>query len=80
MSMHILHIPTEEVLRRSDGERWCFRCRKRREFFYVQSNPIVTHPDDTATYYGPTFKIECSHCHTEDGDCFPGTWREWEGV
>lgn len=61
----------EEVHRESDGERWCFRCRKRREFEYVITAPVEL------SYYGPTRQIECTHCHTTDGDCFPGTEREW---
>lgn len=28
-------------------------------------------------YYGPIHHIECTTCHTVDGDCFPGTQREW---
>jgi predicted transcriptional regulator len=86
VNLHILHVPMAEVLRRPDGVRWCFVCRKHREFEYVQSNPIVVCGCDlqtreewvsTGAYYGPSFRIECGTCHTEDGDCFPGTWREW---
>jgi hypothetical protein len=71
MSIHILHMPMEEVDRRSEGERWCFRCRKRREFEYVISAPIGL------TYYGPTEQVECTHCGMIDGDLFPGYGREW---
>jgi hypothetical protein len=62
-----------EVLRRPDGERWCFVCRKRRDFEYVLRAPV-----DPESWYGPTPDIQCASCHTSDGDCFPGTWREWE--
>jgi hypothetical protein len=77
MTVHILHTPMEEVSRKPNGERFCFICRKRREFVYVISRPIVTSIDDTGAWYGPTHQIECGTCHTVDGDCFPGTEREW---
>jgi hypothetical protein len=70
MSVHILHTPMEEVDRRSDGERWCFVCRTRREFAYVLFAPVEM------SYYGMTRKIECTHCHTTDSDLFPGRERE----
>lgn len=63
-----------EVVRRRDGEaRWCFRCRKRREFLY-----IVTAPAEPS-YYGPNTDIRCGTCNTSDGDLFPGREREWDG-
>jgi hypothetical protein len=31
------------------------------------------------SWYGPTPHVECSVCRLVDGDCFPGTGREWEG-
>ena len=77
MSVHILHTPMQEIRRRPFGERWCFTCRKRRDFEIVVSAPIVTSIDDTGAYYGPTTEIVCTHCRTTDGDCFPGTEREW---
>ena len=80
MSSHILITPMEEVVRRTHGERWCFRCRTRREFWFVLERPIVTSIDDPGVYYGPTPHIECSACQTWDGDCFPGTSREWNDV
>jgi hypothetical protein len=74
MSVHIHWTePQTEVLRKPDGdERWCFRCRKRTQFEYIVDAPIEL------SYYGPTQRIECSACKTWDGDCFPGTQREWE--
>jgi hypothetical protein len=78
MTVHILHIPMEEVSRRPDGERWCFVCRKRRVFEFVVERPIVTSIDDTGCWYGPTSQIECATCRTIDADLFPGRVREWE--
>lgn len=61
-----------EVKRESQGEKWCFKCRKRREFWFTVTAPIE--PD----WYGPTCAIRCGHCNTQDGDLFPGREREWE--
>lgn len=61
-----------EVRRESEGVKWCFQCRKRAEFFYVVTTPIV--PD----YYGPMANIRCGSCDASDGDLFPGREREWE--
>lgn len=61
-----------EVVRRSEGEKWCFHCRKRREFFYTVHAPKVM------DWYGPNADIKCGHCNTSDGDLFPGYEREWE--
>jgi hypothetical protein len=61
----------EEVGRRPDGERWCFVCRKRREFEHVVLYPVGL------SWYGQTDQIKCTVCRTVDGDCFPGTEREW---
>lgn len=69
--IHILHTPMEEIARRSEGERWCFVCRKRREFEHVITATIEP------SYYGPNHRIECTVCKTTDGDCFPGSEREW---
>jgi len=77
MSVHVLSTPMEEVSRRSDGVRWCFVCRTRRDFAVVVSRPVVTSIDDTGCWYGPTSRIECAVCGTVDGDYFPGTGREW---
>ena len=61
-----------EVKRESEGEKWCFHCRKRREFWYTVVAPIE--PD----WYGPVAAIRCGHCNTQDGDLLPGYEREWE--
>lgn len=72
MTGHILVVPTHVTRCEPDGEpRWCFTCRKHRPF-----TRTVHVPDDPMSYYGPHCTIECAHGHT-DGDCFPGTWREW---
>jgi hypothetical protein len=80
-TIHILHTPMEEVSRKPNGERWCFVCRKRREFEHVITRPVldpnVPLEDQTGAWYGPTHQIECGTCHTVDGDCFPGREREW---
>lgn len=90
MTLHILRTPMEEVHRSPlhDGEpRFCFHCRKRRVFDFVVDRPINIAMDwywptdeelmDHESYYGPSRRIECTSCHTTDGDCFPGTSREW---
>lgn len=87
-TLHILRTPMQEVRRDPDGDqRWCFRCRKRTQFEYVVSVPVVEPPKPgeedtyefpTGAYYGPSREIVCATCHTVDGDCFPGTYREWE--
>jgi hypothetical protein len=60
-----------EVFRREYGERWCFRCRKRRDFVHVRTASVGM------SWYGPIDRIECTSCRTIDGDCFPGVVREW---
>lgn len=71
--VHINHGPEmREVKREGRGERYCFRCRTRREFWFIVTAPIV--PD----WYGPNCDIRCGHCHKSDGDLFPGREREWE--
>lgn len=78
MSAHILHTPMEETYRRIHGQRrWCFTCREKQWFEYVVQTPICVTGDETGCWYGPTRSIECVVCHTTDGDCFPGTQREW---
>lgn len=59
------------VSQRSLGERWCFECRRRAEFTLTICTPV-----DPMSYYGPGGSIECEKGH-HDGDCFPGTFREW---
>ena len=72
--VHVNHGPEmREVVNRRDGkERWCFICRKRREFRYIVMAPVT--PD----WYGPYADIKCGHCKTSDGDLFHGRVREWE--
>lgn len=81
VSVHILHTPMTEVRRQSIGERWCFHCRKRRDFEQVRDvpvlNPDVPLEDQTGAYYGPSDHIECAFCKTWDSDCFPGRERCW---
>jgi hypothetical protein len=78
---------------RDGEERWCFQCRKRRPFELVITEPIVMcwcridgpRREDgegevvfnSGAYYGPTPQVMCTKCKTVDGDCFPGTYREW---
>lgn len=75
MSVHILCVPTEIAHDEPDGERWCFRCRERREFRYIVRTPI-----DPMSYYGPLPSVRCSTCDGSDADLFPGRNREWEGL
>ena len=71
MTVHICYgPPMKEVQRDEMGERWCFVCRKRRPFMF-----IVTVPAEPS-YYGASYSVECDQGHY-DGDCFPGTSREW---
>ena len=62
----------KEHSRRSEGVRWCFRCRRRVEFERVVMVP------DGLSYYGPSAFVECTNCKSADGDLFPGWSREWE--
>jgi hypothetical protein len=62
----------ERIRHESRGERYCFRCRKSREFFYdiwVEIEP---------SYYATNPSIVCGTCNLTDGDLFPGRFREWE--
>ena len=72
MTVHICRAELEEIVRGPDGERYCFKCRKNRTFLYVVRAPVGL------SYYGPTPHVECAFCGTIDGDCFPGSEREWE--
>lgn len=70
--VHVNHGPAmEEVKRDNLGERWCFHCRERREFFFIVTAPIEP------SYYGPNVDVKCGTCNTSDGDMFPGGYREW---
>jgi hypothetical protein len=62
----------KEASRASEGIKWCFSCRTRREFHRIIMVP------DGMSYYGPSIEITCSACGTIDGDLFPGRVREWE--
>jgi len=76
MSLHINGGPgpVKEVKRMALGSRWCFRCRARAEFVtIVRAYDCAPEVD----YYGPWASIECEHGH-DDGDLFPGRFREWE--
>ena len=55
-----------------DGERWCFVCRKQREFRF-----IVGHDPGPEDWYGPSLSVKCGTCKTSDADLFPGRSREW---
>jgi hypothetical protein len=70
----------EEIRRTTYEVRWCFVCRKRHTFEWVVTAPVIPENPtiDDMPWYGPTDHIECSVCKTWDGDCFPGTSREWE--
>lgn len=65
--------PMEEVYREELGERWCFVCRKRVPFTLTVMREVEI------SYYEPNPGIYCTPRGHLDGDCFPGTAREWEG-
>ncbi|PYY32381.1 hypothetical protein [Curtobacterium sp. MCBD17_030] len=66
--------PTRVIRDEKDGQdRWCFKCRKRREFRFI----VTTAVDWEHDYYGPSGSIHCAVCHLTDGDCFPGRYRMW---
>lgn len=52
--------------------RWCFTCRKVREFRFTVDDEIEPN------YYGPIAAVRCGTCDTVDGDCFPGWSRRWD--
>lgn len=70
---HILTTPMKEVAAFSQGERYCFECRKRRQFIQVVYQTRPQEEVDTWMYYGPHRLIECASCGSQDSDCFPGT-------
>ena len=71
--VHINYSPEmRQIKRESQGVKWCFHCRKRREFWFTVMAPVV--PD----YYGPNCDIRCGTCNTSDGDLGFGREREWE--
>lgn len=64
---------TERVKDEVDGDpRWCFTCRKVREFRFTIDMPTGV------SYYGPNVAIRCGTCGKDDGDMFPGRYRIWE--
>jgi hypothetical protein len=63
----------KEVARKPDGVRWCFHCRKQREFEFIVHAPV-----EEFSYYGASPSVRCSVCGQIDGDLFPGGCREWE--
>jgi hypothetical protein len=70
--VHICRVETRIASERPDGEpRWCFYCRKQ-----VAFTRRIHVPVDRMSYYGPHGSIECENGH-DDGDLFPGRWREW---
>ena len=85
MTWHILHTPMTLAKRTTlDGERWCFTCRKRRVFvhdvFTAVIDPDVPIEAQAGAWYGPSHEIRCTECGEVDGDCFPGTERDWSDV
>ena len=69
MSIHVLHTPMHEHIRRPLGDIWCFACRK-----HLPHDWVVMVCDDPMSYYGPHGYRECSRCK-HDHTHFPGT--EW---
>lgn len=63
---------TEEVVRRDDGERWCFQCRARVPFQFVVTRDVEP------SYYEPNPSIRCAPKGHYDGDVGFGAVREWE--
>ncbi len=71
MNVIICREPMEEISRKPDGDRWCFRCRKVRAFDFVVDAPVEP------SYYEPNPSVRCGSCGLFDGDLFPGRSREW---
>lgn len=65
-----------ERKRWDEGVKWCFQCRKRIQFWQILR--VASMEDAIASMgfwtHDRTIKCECGHL---DGDCFPGTSREW---
>ena len=70
---HIHYTPMKEWKRIDMGERYCFKCRKRRNF-----HDIISVPTDPMSYDGPTATVKCDVCGIQDADLFPGRTREME--
>lgn len=67
-SVAICGTEMHEVSRKSEGVKWCFRCRSRHEFWWVVEAPAGL------SYYGPSAHMEgvgrfCT-------DLFPGWVRQ----
>ena len=58
-----------EHSRDSRGDRWCFTCRRRHEFWWVVMVP------DGLSYYGPSAHMEGARADCTD--LFPGWERKW---
>ncbi len=72
MTLHINYGPPMQWIHvRSEGEKWCFTCRARREFEYGVLRPTER------SYYDPIPRIRCMRCKSSDSDLFPGRVREW---
>ena len=52
------------------GDKWCFHCRTRHEFWWVVMAPTGL------SYYGP--HVEIHGVKRDCTDLFPGWTREWE--
>lgn len=63
----------ERIVDKTDGERWCFKCREVREFRYTVDREIQP------SYYGPNPAIRCGVCQVTDADLGFGRVREWDG-
>lgn len=78
----ICHGPAmEERSRDSMGVRWCFKCRKRAEFFWIVMTPVINLDDPDSLYaamWGPTAYSECGNCKRHAGELFPGWTYRWE--
>ena len=70
-AIHIHRTMMKEYSRIDLGERYCFKCRKRRNF-----TDVILVPIDSMSYYGPIDKIVCDVCGRQDTDLFPGWTRE----
>lgn len=57
-----------EYKRETKGDRWCFTCRKRHEFWWVYLRP------DGISYYGPEAHVEGVKRGCRD--LFPGWFYE----
>jgi hypothetical protein len=60
----------KEHSRRSEGDKWCFHCRKPHEFFWVVMVP------DGISYYEPSADME--GIKPDCTDLFPGWFRAYD--